>query len=856
MIIISEAPAQQWTNYTPANTSSTLADNSVHAVVIDKDNVVWFGTEGGLSKYDGSNWEIYNSKNSGLTNDYINALYIDSLGNKWLGTNDGVFKFNDTDWIHYNISNSGLANNMVYSIAWGRGCYWFATFQGVSSFNGSNWSTFTTADGLAADMVYSVAIDKNDFLWCGTAGGGASSYDGIKWTTYNKLNGLADNGVNIIYVDFQNNIWFGTWKGVNKLTGSNFKTYNNLNSGLPENSIQTISQSNDGTMWFGTWNRGAACLRGSVWSAFLPETGLSHFRVYGIASDSINRHWFATAFGVSEYNDTLWKSHFTSGIIDADVRSMAVDSNGIKWFGTKRGVIAFNNINWTTFENSDNPLIPDTTVTGIIADADNNKWFTTDGKGLYRLQGVNWSNYTVANSGIKQNKLMGIGLDTSDHLWIGTYNNGVMEFDGNSWINHSKTTGMTDNFTTTVAINKYNHKWVGLEYKGADKFENNSWTNYNTLNSLIPNNKVVSFAFDFSGNVWMAAYQGGICYFDGVNWQSYTKVQGLVDNNVTSVGVDVNNNKWVGTAAGISMYNNAVWKSFTTIDGLLNDKINCLKTDKAGYIWFCTSAGISRYHPLIPGQGTITGNAIVCRNTSNHTFTVSPVKGATSYEWTLPAGATGSSNSNSIQVSFGSNAISGMISVKAKNIYGTGNPSGSYILVEKNKPGTAGVISGKTSVKKNSGLVGYTVDIIPDATSYLWSMPAGVTGTSNTNTIMLTFSSTAVSGYIGVKGHNECGDGAESKLYVAVTGIEDSYADDNIILNPNPFSDRVNILFDAHVENDAHIQLYDYTGRCILEKQLKEQENEISTSDILPGLYFARITNNKVVYSKLIVKQY
>ena len=151
--------SQQWTSFTPQNTSTILADNTVHAVVVDKNNVLWFGTEGGVSKFDGTTWTNFNSNNSGLTDNFVNCIYIDTFGNKWIGTNNGVYKYNDTDWIHYNVANSGIANNVVNSVLWVKGIYWFATYGGVSRFNGFNWSTYTSLDGLAADMVYSVTID-------------------------------------------------------------------------------------------------------------------------------------------------------------------------------------------------------------------------------------------------------------------------------------------------------------------------------------------------------------------------------------------------------------------------------------------------------------------------------------------------------------------------------------------------------------------------------------------------------------------------------------------------------------------------------------------------------------------------
>ena len=83
-------------------------------------------------------------------------------------------------------------------------------------------------------------------------------------------------------------------------------------------------------------------------------------------------------------------------------------------------------------------------------------------------------------------------------------------------------------------------------------------------------------------------------------------------------------------------------------------------------------------------------------------------------------------------------------------------------------PVPAGTISGLTNVCRGSGTVDYSVPPIADATSYIWTLPVGATGTSSTNSISVTFGTGAVSGNITVKGHNSNGDGTPSSLAITV----------------------------------------------------------------------------------------
>jgi ligand-binding sensor domain-containing protein len=60
------------------------------AIAIDGQGNKWIGTDGGgLAKFDGINWTVYNTSNSGLPDNYVRAIAIDGQGNKWIGTDGG-----------------------------------------------------------------------------------------------------------------------------------------------------------------------------------------------------------------------------------------------------------------------------------------------------------------------------------------------------------------------------------------------------------------------------------------------------------------------------------------------------------------------------------------------------------------------------------------------------------------------------------------------------------------------------------------------------------------------------------------------------------------------------------------------
>ncbi len=84
-------------------------------------------------------------------------------------------------------------------------------------------------------------------------------------------------------------------------------------------------------------------------------------------------------------------------------------------------------------------------------------------------------------------------------------------------------------------------------------------------------------------------------------------------------------------------------------------------------------------------------------------------------------------------------------------------------------PVPAGTISGPPNVCIGMTPVEYTVPLIDDATSYVWTLPSGATGSSSTNSISVVFGS--VSGNITVKGQNANGSGIPSSLSVTVNAL-------------------------------------------------------------------------------------
>jgi hypothetical protein len=157
------------------------------SLVSDKKGNIWIGTiESGLLKFDGKNWTIFTTQNSGLAIDRIENLYSDNEGRIWIAYDAahpfGVTVFDGNTWITYNAANSGLPENYARTIAFdSKNRAWFGTSAGLSVLDGEQWITYTSSNsGLTADNIDNIAFDQDGRAWIGFREG-INIFDEKQW---------------------------------------------------------------------------------------------------------------------------------------------------------------------------------------------------------------------------------------------------------------------------------------------------------------------------------------------------------------------------------------------------------------------------------------------------------------------------------------------------------------------------------------------------------------------------------------------------------------------------------------------------------------------------------------------------
>ena len=280
-------------------------------------------------------------------------------------------------WTNYTTTD-GLIDNSVYAITIdNQGNKWVGTNNGVSKFDGTGWTSYTTSNsGLATDRVNAIAIDDQGNKWFGTWGGGVSKFDGINWTSY-----LPYSIVTSICLDSHGNLWFGTNGGISEFDGTNWKTFNT--NYLATSFVQSIGIEVSGIIWVGTEFGGVSKFDGTNWTAFTKaNSGLLNDNITCIVIDKQGNKWFVTGGSLSKYDDVTWTSYNIFGL-----NAITIDDSGNIW-GAGTGtecVSKYDLSNWSTFNN---PVGISDQFLSICIDNQGIKWLGSYSYGVFKFEDI------------------------------------------------------------------------------------------------------------------------------------------------------------------------------------------------------------------------------------------------------------------------------------------------------------------------------------------------------------------------------------------------------------------------------------------------------------------------------------
>jgi ligand-binding sensor domain-containing protein/signal transduction histidine kinase len=327
---------------TTTNIPADLKHLQVLALVKDRDSNVWVGTDsGGLLRLNNRGVSPLD-RGEGRSNEAVTALFEDREGSLWIGSDSGIERLRDTAFVTYSLPEGLPSDGSKPVFVDSQNRMWFPPVQGGLWWVKEGQHGRVTSAGLDHDVVYSIA-GRDGELWLGRQHGGLTVLrpEGSSFAaqSYTQAEGLAQDSVYSVYLARDGTVWAGTLSaGVSALRNGRFKNYTMAN-GLASNTVASILETSGGTMWFATPN-GLSALSNGQWQSYTAKDGLPSENVNCLLEDSTGVLWVGAASGLSFRNQLRFQ--VPAGIpptLRSQILGLAEDKFGWLWIATANHVL-------------------------------------------------------------------------------------------------------------------------------------------------------------------------------------------------------------------------------------------------------------------------------------------------------------------------------------------------------------------------------------------------------------------------------------------------------------------------------------------------------------------------------------
>lgn len=377
---------------------------------------LWVGTRGGLARFDGAAFKIYNSRSHpAFRNNDVRSLMWGPQGELWVGTyGGGALRMVGGEFEVFD-QDRGMAGNEIYDmLVASDGAIWFGTMSGVTRLKDGEFTTWTTEDGLASNRVLRLAEAADGTIWFSSITDGLSWFDGTQIHKLNTATELDSTEIHLLTQDERLGVVAGTAGGTLYQLSSDGRA-------VPidrkhQTIVEELLRDRDGNLWLGTYGSG-------LWritpdgreERFAEEHNSAH--VFGLHEDIRGNLWAATPTGLLRLRDSDFLSIGSAEGAADSVFVVTEDQSGAIWTGGEhRGLFRIDREGSVT-----RPIreLEGKSVSALLPATSGELWVGTFGDGLYRIAGGTVTRLGQAQ-GLSSEHVLAMTQASDGSVWVST----------------------------------------------------------------------------------------------------------------------------------------------------------------------------------------------------------------------------------------------------------------------------------------------------------------------------------------------------------------------------------------------------------------------------------------------------
>lgn len=537
---------RQWTS------NDGLPQNSVTAMAQTTDGYLWLATFGGLARFDGVRFEVFDPDRVPDLESYYLYLAADRENGLWLSRSDGPAGHYANGQFRRLTEADGLPQGKASRILMAPdGTVWAGTMDGrLFRRENGKFTGVIPAPAPGWERMWNFTVDQQGAIWTETRGQ-VYRWDRQRWTEV-KLPEKVIAHSSLFHLSDGSTLIFDRHTGAMHRWQAGTLTRHFDTLAIPAQ-IGTPMRTADGTFWL----LGPGILRhppkAGTWSTVAESTPLAHV------------------------------TH----------RSAYEDREGNLWLGTdgaglfrlrRRSVQAL-----PTATSATHPI-----VLSVAGNADGTVFAAVHGRGVHRYAGREFDQLQLPPSLDDRQLAWCLFGPPAGGLWVGTYGQGLVHLakDGVT-VRHFRpdhATGVLDGPQGAILADARGQVWVGGEL-GLGRLAGEQARQWTITNGL-PGLPVEAIAEADNGAIWLGSPKG-LTRLEDSGSQTFTQSDGLAHDHARSLFRDPDGTLWVG-GGGLTCYRAGHFAAIHEADGLPVETVKSIVADNLGYLWWGTPRGVFR----------------------------------------------------------------------------------------------------------------------------------------------------------------------------------------------------------------------------------------------------------------------